>query len=212
MPFALFAEEGRQFMNNTIAIERHDESDDKSQPDWADMDLVEMIDHIEATHHVYVREALPRLRELAEKVVRAQGTRHPELRDVQRIFEAICADLGPHLLKEENVLFPFCRELVTSSAPPSFHCGSIGNPIRVMNREHESVNELLIELRSLTDNYAIPRNACKSYRALFAGLIELEEDLRLHIHKENDIVFPMALALEAEIAADREQPGLNPEG
>jgi regulator of cell morphogenesis and NO signaling len=181
-------------------IERHDEAADESRPDWADADLLEMIDHIEATHHVFVREALPRLRELAEKVVEAHGARHPELHEVQRTFAAISADLGPHLLKEENVLFPICRELAVANESPSFHCGSVGNPIRVMSSEHDAVGQLLRRLRSLSADYAVPRDACNSYRALFVGLVEFEDDLHLHIHKENNILFPMVLAREAELA------------
>jgi regulator of cell morphogenesis and NO signaling len=98
------------------------------------------------------------------------------------------------------VLFPICRELAAATEPPSLHCGSVGNPIRVMSSEHDAVGQLLRRLRSLTGDYAVPRDACNSYRALFAGLVELEDDLHLHIHKENNILFPMALAREAELA------------
>ncbi len=160
-----------------------------------------MIDHIETTHHAFLREALPRLRELAAEVVERHSAHHPELHGVQQTFAAICADLGPHLLKEENVLFPICRELAVATEPPSFHCGSVGNPIRVMGSEHDAVGQLLRRLRSLTDDYVVPRDACNSYRALFAGLVELEDDLHLHIHKENNILFPMALAREDELAS-----------
>ncbi len=183
-------------------IERHDEGGGEPRPDWAALDLVGMVDHIEATHHVFIREALPRLGELVAKVVATHAGRHPELHDVQSGFETLCADLGPHLLKEENVLFPICRELAAATGPTSFHCGSVGNPIRVMGMEHDSVGQLLRRLRSLTDDYAIPGGACNSYRALYAGLIELEDDLHLHIHKENNLLFPMALAREAELASD----------
>jgi regulator of cell morphogenesis and NO signaling len=180
-------------------IERHDGASAEPRRDWADAGVADMIDHIEATHHAFVREALPRLRELAEKVVQAHGARHSELHDVRRIFAVICADLVPHLLKEENVLFPICRELAEATESPSFHCGSVGNPIRVMSSEHDAVGELLRRLRSVTADYAVPRDACNTYRALFAGLAEFEDDLHLHIHKENNILFPMALARESEL-------------
>jgi regulator of cell morphogenesis and NO signaling len=194
-------ETGRLDLIDVVSrIERHEEAADERRPDWADADLVGMIDHIEATHHAFVREALPRLRELAAKVVQAHGARHPELHDVQRTFAAICSDLGPHLLKEERVLFPICRELMVATKPLLFHCGSVGNPIRVMSSEHDTVGQLLRRLRSLTDDYALPRDACASYRALFAGLVEFEDDLHLHIHKENNILFPMVLGREAELA------------
>jgi regulator of cell morphogenesis and NO signaling len=182
-------------------IGRHDAETSEPRPDWSGLDLVGMVDHIEATHHAFIREALPRLEDRIAKVVAAHVGSHPELHDVRSAFETLSADLGPHLMKEENVLFPICRELVAATRPTSFHCGSIGNPIRVMEMEHDSVGQILRQLRSLTDGYAIPEDACNSYRALYAELVEFEEDLHLHIHKENNLLFPMALAREAELAS-----------
>ena len=97
------------------------------------------------------------------------------------------------------MLFPICREMAEATESLSFHCGSVGNPVRVMNSEHDDVGQLLRSLRSLTADYAVPPDACNKYRALFAGLVEFEADLHLHIHKESNILFPMALAREAEL-------------
>src|SRR4029450_945191 len=108
------------------------------------------------------------------------------------------ADLEPHMLKEERVLFPMIRELTRSPAMPSFHCGTLRNPISVMLREHDAVGELLVQLRRLTDNYTPPSDGCSSYIACMAALAELEADTHLHIHKENNVLFPMVVQLEVE--------------
>ena len=181
-------------------IERHDRESSDRRPDWADADLGGMIAHIEATHHVFVRDAVPRLTDLLGKVLEAHAARHPELHDVQRSFAALCADMEPHLLKEENVLFPLCRALAEATEAPSFDTSSIDDPIRAIESEHDAVGERLRGLRSLTDNYTVPADGCNRYRALYAGLVELEDDLHLHTHKENNLLFPMARARQAELA------------
>ena len=99
-------------------------------------------------------------------------------------------------MKEEQVLFPMARQLERSSQLPTFHCGSVGNPVRVMEREHDDAGEALRRLRSLTDGYRAPDDACHSYRSLLGGFEELEHDLHLHIHKENNLLHPRILARE----------------
>ena len=168
-------------------------------PEWATMSPSQLVDHLEATHHAYLRAELPRLEALAEKVAGVHGERHPELARVRCTFGELRADLEPHLLKEERVLFPMVRELATSVASPSFHCGSIANPISVMMREHELAGSLLADLRRLTDGYAVPDDGCASYRALYDGLAALEADTHLHVHKENNALFPAVVELEARL-------------
>jgi regulator of cell morphogenesis and NO signaling len=104
------------------------------------------------------------------------------------------------MLKEEQVLFPMIRELASASSVPSFPCGSLRNPISVMMREHDQVGELLIELRRLTAGYQPPADGCASYVTCFAALADLEADTHLHIHKENNLLFPMVVRLETELA------------
>ena len=164
--------------------------------DWAAMGPVELVDHIDTTHHTYLHAELPRLDALAAKVAGVHGARHPELVEVRAVYETLRADLEPHLLKEERVLFPMIRELAMAGAAPAFHCGSIRNPIRVMLAEHDTAGELLTTLRSLTGGYVTPADGCASYRMLYAGLAELEADTHLHIHKENNVLFPAVIALE----------------
>ena len=104
------------------------------------------------------------------------------------------------MVKEERVLFPMIRELATAEERPEFHCGSVGNPIAAMRREHDHAGALLARLRDLTDGFEAPRDACVSYEALYRALAELEADLHLHVHKENNVLFPMVEGLEARLA------------
>jgi regulator of cell morphogenesis and NO signaling len=156
--------------------------------DWLHASLTELSDHIVATHHAFLRRELPRLAALAAKVAQVHGPNRPELPTVARIFDGLRAELEQHMLKDQ------------AQARPAFHCGSVANPIAVMEREHEGAGDALHRIRELTENYTPPECACASYRALLAGLAELENDLHQHIHKENNILFPRAIAREAELA------------
>jgi len=162
---------------------------------WADAPLGELIDHIEATHHAFTRSELGRMAPLMEKVLRVHGEHHPELADVAELFEALAGELVPHLEKEERILFPFVRALESGQAPSGCF-GTVQSPIRVMMSEHDHAGEILRELRSLTGGYAPPADACGSFRSLYLGLASLEEDLHRHIHLENNLLFPRAIALE----------------
>lgn len=160
---------------------------------WQEASLGEMIDHIYDHHHQYLYEVMPRLNRMANKVARVHGDKDSRLQEVARTFEALQSELVTHMGKEEQVLFPYCRQLETAKAMPRFHCGSISNPIRVMETEHEQAGELLATMRNLTDGYTPPEWACNTYRALLDGLAEMEADIHQHIHEENNILFPKAL-------------------
>jgi regulator of cell morphogenesis and NO signaling len=174
---------------------------DQPAPDWAAMDATELVDHLEATHHRYLWDEMPRLTALMEKVRSVHGARHPVLDDIAACLAEVCADLTPHLMKEERVLFPMVRELAVARTAPSFPCGSVRNPISVMLREHDHVGDLLERMRALTGGYVPPADGCASYAALFDGLAELEADTHLHVHKENNVLFPMVEQLEARLTA-----------
>ena len=169
--------------------------------EWTTMTADVLVDHIEATHHRYLWDEMPRIMALVDKIVAVHGTRHPELTEIASCFDSLCADLGPHMLKEERALFPMIRELATSMEVPTFHCGSLRNPISVMLSEHDAVGNLLAKLRLLTDGYTSPADGCATYIACFAAMGELEADTHLHIHKENNVLFPLVTRLEAERAA-----------
>jgi regulator of cell morphogenesis and NO signaling len=174
---------------------------DAPREGWAELGPAELVDHIEATHHAYLHEALPRLQALTAKVEAVHAGRHPELGQVARLVVAIRADLEPHLQKEEQVLFPMIRQLAAATAAPTFHCGTVANPITVMLQEHDRAGELLAQLRAATSGFEVPADGCASYRALYDGLAELEADTHLHVHKENNVLFPAVLELEASLGA-----------
>ena len=166
--------------------------------DWSALEPTQLVDHIEQTHHAYLHNEFPRLSSLLAKVNDVHGARHPELADITSTYEELRAELEPHLLKEERVLFPMIHELVSSAELSQFHCGALRNPISVMLAEHDRAGEVLANLRAQTGNYRAPDDGCASYRALFSGFAELEADTHLHIHKENNVLFPTVLRLEEE--------------
>jgi regulator of cell morphogenesis and NO signaling len=168
--------------------------------EWSTMTADALVDHLENSHHRYLWDEMPRVIALADKIVSVHGRRHPELSEIAACFAALRADLEPHMLKEERVLFPMVRELAASSRLPSFHCGTLRNPISVMLAEHDAVGDLLARLRRLTDGYSPPPDGCATYAACFAAMAELEADTHLHIHKENNVLFPLVVRLEAERA------------
>lgn len=174
------------------------------EKDWTSAPLPELIQHIVDTHHSYLKENLPRLAQIVDKVVVAHGEKHGEsLLPLQALFRELKDELESHMWKEEMVLFPLIRSLdqaaSTGGPLPAAHCGSINNPIRVMEHEHETAGRALSGMRSLTRNYTLPEDACNTYRALFYELPRLEADLHLHIHLENNILFPRAARLEASL-------------
>ena len=165
--------------------------------DWFTAPLPQLVDHIVDTHHVYMKAQLPVVEARLAKVLNAHGERHGTvLREVSRVYAAMKQELDGHLMKEEMVLFPLVRALVGGAPAGSFHCGSVKNPIRVMWMEHESAGEALREMRELTAGYALPADACNTFRVLYFELQEMERDLHRHIHLENNILFPRAIAPE----------------
>ena len=165
------------------------------------LSLTDLADHIEREHHAYLRTELPRLDAMTEKVYRVHGEAEPRLGDVRRAFCALRDELTTHMMKEEQILFPVVRQLEQSDRPVSFHCRTIADPIRQMEAEHEHAGDALATIRTATDDFEPPEWACNTYRAMLDGLAQLERDMHVHIHKENNVLFPKALALEAGTTA-----------
>jgi regulator of cell morphogenesis and NO signaling len=128
------------------------------------------------------------------------GENHPELHQVKQAFAELRAELEPHMFKEERILFPAIRMLEQSESPPAFPFGAVANPIRMMELEHDHAGDALERIRTLTGDYRIPEGACNTYRAMLARLQTLEQDMHLHVHKENNILFPRAIELESSPA------------
>jgi regulator of cell morphogenesis and NO signaling len=170
--------------------------------DWTRFSPTELVDHLEATHHTYLWGELPRLSALLETIVRVHGERHPELTEVAACYAEIRADLEPHLTKEERVLFPMIRRLTAAVRAGDAPAGdraddgdtqALLGPVGVMLQEHDTVGQLLEQLRTLTDGYRPPADGCATYTACYTGLAELEADTHLHVHKENNVLFPLVL-------------------
>jgi regulator of cell morphogenesis and NO signaling len=161
--------------------------------DWTRLGPTELVDHLEAVHHAYLWTELPRLSALVETIVRVHGERHPELAAIALCYDGIRADLEPHLAKEEQVLFPMIRRLDAAARLDDPAAASLQAPITVMLREHDHVGALLDRLRHLTDGHRPPDDGCATYAACFAGFAELEADTHLHVHKENNVLFPLVL-------------------
>lgn len=163
--------------------------------------MAELVNHIVTVHDGYLKMALPRLRSLVPKVLTAHGAQHGEmLRQVHDLFAALDTELSSHLMKEEQVLFPYITAIeapTQKKAPrPPAPFGSARNPIRQMEHEHENAGETLARLREVTDGYALPSDACPTFSAMYEELQRLESDLHEHIHLENNILFPRAIELE----------------
>jgi len=174
--------------------------DTEAEHDFKAEPLADLIEHIIATHHKYVREEIARLQPLFVKVCSAHGQNHPELRDLRNVFTALAQELTTHMMKEEMVLFPYIvrmEEAVVQNEPvlPA-PFGTVENPIHMMEYEHDSAGRALRELRALSSGYQAPADACLSYRTLYEALEGFEKDLHQHIHKENNILHPRALAME----------------
>ena len=167
---------------------------------WKTEPMSSLIRFIVQTHHEYTRETLATLQHLATKVRDHHGPRHAELAEVQRLVFQLTTDLLPHMLKEEQVLFPYI--IATEEAaglgkePPAPFFGTARNPVRMMMMEHEAAGEILVQIRALTANYTLPPEACASFNALYVKMQEIETDLHRHIHLENNILFPRAIQVE----------------
>jgi regulator of cell morphogenesis and NO signaling len=168
--------------------------------DAATMSLTGLADHIEATHHRYLKAELPALVEKADRVAKKHGWRDPRLLPVAETMRGLAEGMIQHMAKEEIVLFPLVRELEQTGAA-SGHGGSIANPIRQMESEHAGAGSAVARLRELTDGFVPDADACNTHRAMLAGFAELEVDLHQHVHKENNVFFPRALALAASAVA-----------
>ncbi|MBN8880629.1 MAG: iron-sulfur cluster repair di-iron protein [Chitinophagaceae bacterium] len=174
-------------------------SDYKSWP----LDL--LADFIEKKHHRYVTTQIPVIQSFLEKIVKVHGGRHPELAEIKTHFDACAGELAVHMKKEELMVFPFIRKMVqakqagaTEVAATPF--GTVQNPIRVMMHEHDTEGERFRKIKELSNQYNAPADGCNTYKAAFATLKDFEDDLHLHIHLENNILFPKSIELEKSFA------------
>ena len=166
------------------------------QPDF-------LADYIYNQHHIYYYEVQPVITDLLLKVVTRHGAHHPELIALQSLYKLLVTELDTHFIKEEKVVFPFIKALVKAKVTGDLELlqsqPSLTEPIQMMESEHEAAGEILDNIRHLTNNYAIPADACNSFQFLYKKIKELDEDLQQHIHLENNLLFPKALTIEKEL-------------
>lgn len=166
-------------------------------------DPASLINHIVQHHHAYVRASMPMIQEHLAKVVAAHGANHAELTAVEAEFSKVVRELSQHMMKEEQVLFPYIRALASAAGsggpPPPDMFGTVQNPVRMMEIEHQVVGEALTAIRDLTGGYQPPADACATYRLVLQELTAFERDLDAHVHLEDHVLFPKAVELESDI-------------
>ena len=178
------------------------DEDDQSGRRWPELDGLTR--HIVAAHHHYVREISPTIEAWLDKLVTRHGERHPELAKAREVFGQLSRELAIHMVKEENVLFPYIDELAAAARAggtrfPSSPFGTVLHPVRAMEEDHRAAAELVAELRSLTSDYTPPADGCPTYRFCFLELERFEADLKTHVHLENHVLFPRAIELEQRL-------------
>lgn len=160
--------------------------------------------HIVDRHHSYVATQIPVLQAYLHKLANVHGSSHPELIEIYSLFNGCAAELTAHMKKEETDLFPYIRQMVvakengTKPHAPSFT--EVTNPITTMMQEHDQEGERFRKIQVLSDDYTVPPGGCNTYRVTYALLREFQDDLHLHIHLENNILFPKAAALESSFS------------
>ncbi|MCH7611737.1 MAG: iron-sulfur cluster repair di-iron protein [Candidatus Marinimicrobia bacterium] len=170
----------------------------QSEPveDYQSMKLDALINYIYDNHHKYIYEHGSVTAEFINKVARVHGERHPETIEIAKLYNELLADLQQHMMKEEQILFPAVKRMLNESG----NIGSFVNgPISVMRMEHDNVGEILKKMNALSGGYKPPADGCNTYRAAYANLRDMENDIHLHIHLENNILFPKAIALEEQL-------------
>lgn len=197
------AEKGLDVVQIEKELKEIDEQPAKSSQDYTSWDLGFLADYIVNTHHKYVLQSMPVIFEYTQKVAKVHGDNHPEAIEIANTFLKVVDELNRHMMKEENVLFPYIKILASAKKdgeniePSPF--GTIENPVRMMEHEHDMVGEWMENINKLSGGYTPPAHACTTFRLSYAKLKEFEDDLHQHIHLENNILFPKAIALEKEL-------------
>ncbi len=162
-----------------------------------------LVDYIEKKHHRYIEDKTPDIKQYVAKLCKEHGNNHSELFEINEQFNQSAGELAMHMKREELILFPYIRKMVTAiqknekiDSPPF---GSVENPIQAMIYEHNIEGERFKKISQITNNYTVPNDGCNTYRVTFSLLKEFEEDLHLHIHLENNILFPKAIENEQKL-------------
>ncbi len=178
-------------------------SNGKQDVDYPSWPLDVLADYIEKKHHRYVEEQIPVIKQYLTKICDVHGFKHPELYEVNLVFNRAMDELVLHMKKEELILFPYIRKIVaanhTKTKIPLPAFGSIQNPIQMMQHEHSEEGGYFQRISELTNQYTPPVDGCNTYKGTFSLLKEFEQDLHLHIHLENNILFPKSVEMESQL-------------
>ena len=161
-----------------------------------------LVEYVEKTHHAYVEEKTPILLAFLDKLCKVHGERHPELFEINKLFNETAQELSAHLKKEELILFPFIKKMTNAKRKgstieaPAF--GTVENPVHMMEHEHTTEGDRVAKISALSNQYTPPADGCNTYKVAYAMLQEFENDLHTHIHIENNILFPKSIELEKE--------------
>lgn len=179
------------------------DSEAQDSNDYNAWNLPFLIEYIVNIHHKYVVENTPMLLLYAAKVAKVHGHHCNEVIEIDRLLQLTAKELAAHMKKEELILFPFIKQLSKAekegNTPPNPHFGTVGNPIQMMEDEHEEVGDIFKEIAQLSNSYTPPEGACNTFKALYDKLDEFEQDLHKHIHLENNILHPKAIKLEKKL-------------
>lgn len=171
--------------------------------DYNKWELDFLSDHIVNVHHRYIEESIPLLLSYGDKVAKVHGHHNTELPEIYNLVKQVCGELAAHMKKEELILFPYIKKIAQAkrenSTLPRPHFGTVDNPVAMMEDEHEAAGEILQEIAELSSQYTPPDYACNTYKAYYSLLDEFEQDLHLHVHLENNILFLKAKKMEKEV-------------
>jgi regulator of cell morphogenesis and NO signaling len=187
-------------VEDILAALRSGEQHHDAAPDahWQIEPLPALIAHIVERHHQFVRTETPHIENWLEKCIAAHGERHPELVRIRHTFAAMSGEMAQHMAKEELILFPAITRMATGRAGQPGAAASLSQPVKMMMTEHDHSGRDLAEIRKLSGDFMAPPDACNTYRTLYEALEGFERDMKQHVHLENNILFPRALAVEAE--------------
>lgn len=182
-------------------LEKLDSTSESVSQNYNEWSLDFLVDFIINTHHKYVKNSLPILLEYTAKVAKVHGKEHLEVVAIYDLFKEASDELNLHMMKEETILFPYIKQLVNEKNSVNEGCsfGTVKNPIRMMEHEHDVVGNIFKTIRELSNDYTPPEDACTTYKLSYKKLEEFENDLHQHIHLENNILFPKSIKLESEL-------------
>jgi regulator of cell morphogenesis and NO signaling len=184
-------------------LKKHFSSDNTDCPDYKSWSSSQLVDYILEKHHGYIAETTPLILRYLDKLCKVHGEKHPELFEVNRLFSESAEELAQHMKKEELFLFPWIKGMDSTSDDSAKNILSdkmmVKQPVSMLMHEHETEGDRYKAIETLTNQYQVPSDGCSTYMVAYQMLREFQNDLHLHIHLENNILFPKAIELEGKL-------------